>query len=96
MGNREKSIEGVNKFKFISDKMQTWRILQFYVPTKNIKNIFVIRVPEVEGKDNVTEIFEEIKAKVFPNMMENIKLQLLKAQDTQEVWLEKTPHTATS
>lgn len=55
MGYREESIEGVNKFKFINDKMQTWRILQYYAPTKNNKNIFVIRVPEGEDRDNVAE-----------------------------------------
>lgn len=53
MGYREKSIEGVNKF--ISDEMQTWRTLHYYVPTKNNKNVFVIRVPEGEETDNATE-----------------------------------------
>lgn len=29
-------------------------------------------------------------------MIENIKLPVLKAQDTQEGWIEKAPHTTTS
>lgn len=37
MGYREVSIKGVNKFKFINDKMQNWRILPFYKPTENNK-----------------------------------------------------------
>ena len=53
MGYRAESIEGVNKFKFINDKMQIWRISQYCAPTKNNKNIFVIRVPEGEDRDNV-------------------------------------------
>ena len=33
--------------------MQPWRQLQFYEATKNHENIFVIKVAEGEGKDNV-------------------------------------------
>ena len=51
-----------------------------FMTTENNESIFVIKVTECKGRDNVAEkTFEEIKAKIFPNMLENIKPQVLSA-----------------
>lgn len=35
--------------------MQTWRILKFYEPSKNNKNIFVTGFAEGEEKNNIAQ-----------------------------------------
>lgn len=96
MGYREVSIEGVNKFKLINDKMQTWRIWPFYKFTTNSENFFCNHSTRktVESQCG-KKTLEEINTQVFPSMMENMK-QVLKVKVTWVGWIENTPSTTTS